>query len=339
MDIYATQSAFAALRTDGSIITWGNPEEGGNYNNPATFTYSSIMGTQNVTIANTIANLTPSTNYVTGFKFTTNPNNTTALTVKPSKELNMGSSLKVEETFEVKGDALTIESSGENRVVKVGSNFTTEGDNIKITANCDGEINLDGALNVVGNVSLYGSRNYLGVLGTYPSAATDIPILVGDSSGRSNSVAVDLDLSKYSTFYLQVGTGSVDYTTSTGNRNDWINLINGTDGQTFTIIAIGNKAITGGLASPNPPNYASTAKIEIRFNAPTTLAADTTGSDSSDGPTIHPIAATDFILNEMNISDTGATISSNTQANVYKFRVYKDIFLINWHVDNFLKDN
>ena len=43
-EIYATETAFAAIRKDGSVITWGHPEQGGDATAVARNCFRHIVG-------------------------------------------------------------------------------------------------------------------------------------------------------------------------------------------------------------------------------------------------------------------------------------------------------
>ena len=171
-------------------------------------------------------------------------------------------------------------------------------------------------------------------------------ILYGNAraSDRTKSKGVVFDLSKYNTFYAQVGTSTNNFDGrtkgSTGSdphgRRDWINLVGAQDGQTFRIILVGNiNASSHQTAGPpnwrGAPSEVEADRIFLRFsNSTATFDSDgipTSGDTSSDdsGNVYYKDMRLKYRSGEdAESSGMGSYVQKNRPSH-YKFSVFRDM--------------
>lgn len=167
----------------------------------------------------------------------------------------------------------------------------------------------------------------LGGRGT--KVVTDILLGNNTTSERNNSRGVVFDLSKYDTFYVQVGTSSANFvgtTWETQGRRDWINLVGAKDGQSFTIILVGDITKVNSTSTEersNGPNWntksAGSDRIFLRFDDDGSNGIPVSGSSDS-----HSYSYMRLKLRSQDESYNGIVPTFINKPAVHKLRVFKD---------------
>ena len=158
----------------------------------------------------------------------------------------------------------------------------------------------------------------------------------GIASDRTKSKGVVFDLSKYNTFYAQLGTSTKKFEgrhwTAPGRR-DWINLVGAQDGQRFSIILVGNINASSHQTA-GPPNWrgapadVGSDRILLRFsNSNATLDSDgiPTKGGSGDGNLYYKDMRLKYRMNEDAESKGSGVYEQINRPSHYKFRVLKDM--------------